>query len=367
MATRYPMPDEIINSVNTPGLILASEARQGYFSRNKHGRLLTYSGGFGIIFQFSIGGKTYAFRCWHKDPGDSVNAQKYQAMSRYLSTHPCLYFLPFTYQSEGIVVDGAKYPTLTMEWGHGSLLKEFLADHLLQRSKLMTLAAELEEMFVCLHRLQVAHGDLQHGNILVHSTGKPLLLDYDSVFVPALRGEKATIVGYENYQHPARKHQLTLNEKMDYFSEVIILLSVLGIALNPDLWTRYKVAETEGLLFEKSDFTNLVHARIYADLRALRNRKVDFLLDVLITYLNINDISLLTSVWEMAEYLALSKPAIEGTVNLADYISLQSELKAAYQTVYRLEKQLKKLREEHQQTLEALKRSRDVGSSGYPD
>ena len=360
---RYPMPDEIINSVNTPGLILVPEVRRGNFSRNKHGRLLTYSGGFGIIFQFSTGGKTYAFRCWHKDPGDSVNAQKYQVMSNYLSAHSCVYFLPFTYQTEGIVVDGAKYPTLTMEWGHGPLLKEFLEGHLQQRSKLMSLADELEEMFVCLHRLKIAHGDLQHGNILVSSTGKPLLLDYDSVFVPALRGEKATIVGYENYQHPGRKRQQTLNEKMDYFSEVIILLSVLGIALNPDLWTRYKVAETEGLLFGKPDFADLIHSSIYADLRALRNRKVDFLLDVLGTYLKMNDISKLVSVWEFTEYLALSKPSVQGTVSLADYINLQTELKTAYQTIYRLEKQLKKLREEHQQTLEELKQSQDSGHS----
>lgn len=349
MSIQYPMPDEIINSVNTPKLILDPVARRGHFSRNKHGRLLTYSGGFGIIFQFSIDGKIYAFRCWHKDPGDSVNAQKYQAMSLYLAAHPCSYFLPSFYQTEGIVIDGTKYPTLTMEWGNGLLLKDFLADHIQQRSQLMTLADELEGMFTCLHQLKIAHGDLQHGNILVNSSGKPLLLDYDSVFVPSMHGEKATIAGYENYQHPARKRQLTLNEKMDYFSEVIILLSVLGIALDPDLWTRYRVAETEGLLFEKSDFVDLLHSGIYADLRILRNRKVDFLLDTLKAYLKMNDISMLVSVWELKEYQSLSKPSVQGTVSMAEYTNLQSELKAAYRTIYRLEKQLKKLRDDRQQ------------------
>jgi thiamine kinase-like enzyme len=37
-----------------------------------------------------------------------------------------------------------------------------------------------------LNRAGVAHGDLQHGNILV-ANGKPKLIDYDGMYVPALR------------------------------------------------------------------------------------------------------------------------------------------------------------------------------------
>lgn len=46
-----------------------------------------------------------------------------------------------------------------------------------------------------LHEKSIAHGDLQHGNILVDSNGNIYLIDYDSMFVPSLEKERDIIKG----------------------------------------------------------------------------------------------------------------------------------------------------------------------------
>src|SRR2546430_4647189 len=65
--------------------------------------------------------------------------------------------------------------------------------------------------YTTLFRSQVAHGDLQHGNILVRG-GSIQLVDYDGMWVPALKGRHATEIGHRAYQHPERSEQ-------DYRSE----------------------------------------------------------------------------------------------------------------------------------------------------
>src|SRR5207248_10425515 len=62
-----------------------------------------------------------------------------------------------------------------------------------------------------LEAAKVAHGDLQHGNILVRG-GSIQLVDYDGMWVPALSGRDATEIGHRAYQHPERSGQ-------DYRSE----------------------------------------------------------------------------------------------------------------------------------------------------
>jgi hypothetical protein len=59
----------------------------------------------------------------------------------------------------------------------------------------------------------VAHGDLQHGNVLlVPATDTDRLslklVDYDGMFVPALTGAQTGEVGHPAYQHPQRYRRM---------------------------------------------------------------------------------------------------------------------------------------------------------------
>ena len=67
-------------------------------------------------------------------------------------------------------------------------------------------------------RREVAHGDLQHGNVLLvpGASANSLavkLIDYDGMCVPALAGSKSGEVGHPAYQHPQRLREETLQPR----------------------------------------------------------------------------------------------------------------------------------------------------------
>ena len=58
-----------------------------------------------------------------------------------------------------------------------------------------------------LHKLGVAHGDLQGSNLMVEGSGSALnirLIDYDTLIVPSSYGRKADAIALPSYQHPKR-------------------------------------------------------------------------------------------------------------------------------------------------------------------
>ena len=85
---------------------------------------------------------------------------------------------------------------------------------------------------------RIGHGDLQHGNILVTSGGGLKLVDYDGMFVPAIRqaGLTASEIGMAAYQHPKR-YRGYFDERLDSFAALVILLSLA--CLDAKRWQRY--------------------------------------------------------------------------------------------------------------------------------
>ena len=65
-------------------------------------------------------------------------------------------------------------------------------------------AGKFVRMVRDLSALNIAHGDLQHGNLLVTPSGEPKLIDYDGMFVPGLAKIGACEKGHVNYQSPTR-------------------------------------------------------------------------------------------------------------------------------------------------------------------
>lgn len=141
-----------------------------------------------------------------------------------------------------------------------------------------------------LHRLGIAHGDLQHGNILVDKNDNLFLIDYDSMYLPTLKGQGDIIAGLKGYQHPKRADNINASEKLDYFSELIIYTSIVGVAERPEFVEKYNLEDSEQMLFSPDDFNDLVNSRIYKDLSELKG-VFPKLLDILKQYLLENDIN----------------------------------------------------------------------------
>jgi len=126
-------------------------------------------------------------------------------------------------------------------------------------------------MVIELHQNGVSHGDLQDGNIMVVQNKHSIelkLVDYDSLFVPPMKGNihlyDPDIPGLPSYQPP--KFRRKFNEKADYFSELLIYLSLCAYAEKPNLW---EIGQEKELLFGKDDLSNPRASSKFKDLKVL--------------------------------------------------------------------------------------------------
>lgn len=282
------IPDIRTSIENKNSLVIDKHAQQGTFLRDARGRLLAYAGGFSVVFPYCTNnGEKWAFRCWHADVSNTQS--RYEIISESIRHSGLSFLTDFIYEKEGIIVDGTVYPTIRMKWVEGLPIKEYICNNRTSRGILNNLADDFIRMTREMHLKTLSHGDLQHGNILVDAKNAIHLIDYDSFYCPALKGEPDNVTGLPDYQHPSRITNKVVSEKLDYFSELIIYLSIRAIAEQPSLIDKYKIKDSDRLLFSKEDYFDLEHSEIYNDIHALGG---DFreLLDVLKEYLSYQDI-----------------------------------------------------------------------------
>ena len=243
-----------IKSSIQAGLIKDGYLKQGQFEFDNRGRLISYTGGFTVVVPIKVQGMKWALRCWYMDLGNV--RKRMEVLANYLQKQSLPYFCDFSYVDEGILVDGKIYPITRMKWIDGERLDKYICSH---RNKLSLLGLAENFLSMCkeLHKHKISHGDLQHGNIMVDLSGNIFLIDYDSMYVPTMKGESDIIAGLKDYQHPKRKNNLYASETLDYFSELIIYISILAVAENPNLIDKYQIGDAEHLLFTSDDFTNL--------------------------------------------------------------------------------------------------------------
>jgi len=265
----FPSSSEYVTAVrNLDNFVTDSAFNGGKPVQPKTGFGITlYSGGYSRVFPINVGNKKLALRCWIADVGDAE--YRYQEIAKYLRTYNLPYFVDFEYVKDGILVNGTKYPIIRMEWTEGLLLKEFIEQNIYNSNILRGLSEAFLKMVNNLHEKRISHGDLQDGNIIVRNNSNPVelkLIDYDSLCVPNLQGYPDQIVGIPAYQHPKRKEAGKASEKVDYFSELVIYLSIQSFADHPDLWNKFNIKNAEGLLFSKCDFENPSNSPIFKEL-----------------------------------------------------------------------------------------------------
>lgn len=283
------IPSIRISVENKDVLVLDEHAKNGTFKRDAKGRLIAYAGGFSVVFPYqSSNGEKWAFRCWHSDVSNSRN--RYETISKAIKDANLEFLCDFEYVDRGIIVDGTIYPTTRMRWIDGVTIKDYICQNKNSSKRLKELADNFLKLTDDLHKKGLAHGDLQHGNILVGKDHSLYLVDYDSFYCPALKGQKDTVTGLPDYQHPSRKNNKAVSEKLDYFSELIIYLSIKAIEKSPSLVDKYNVDGAERLLFSKEDYLDLKNSSIYKDISSLGSEFKE-MLNVLEKYLSYDSIN----------------------------------------------------------------------------
>jgi hypothetical protein len=214
-------------------------------------------------------------RCFRGYLGD--RDQRYRAIQDHLKTAPVSYLSEFTYAPEGILVGGQRFPILFMQWIEGPTLDLYIGEMVNRPEVLLHLSEEWLRLLSSLRTSGMAHGDLQHGNIIVEH-GQLRLVDHDGIFVTKMAGWSASEVGHQHYQHPRRTAH-HFDEKLDNFSSLVIYLSLLSLAERPSLWQEH---HDENLLFTKTDFANPASSQLFKKIRELgpeHSRLADVLAD----------------------------------------------------------------------------------------
>ncbi len=225
-----------------------------------------------VVFQAAVDGRPQALRCYIRN--DASSRDRYSALGAYLARRDLSPVVSgTTWLDAAIKVKGATWPVLQMEWIDGRTLNEYV-DFLVaggNTAALATLAVRWREMVALLQDSDFAHGDLQHGNVMVDQEGQLRLVDFDGVWIPELAGQPPpTEYGHPNYQHPARRDW---GRWLDTFSAQVIYLSLVALSKDPSLWLA--LYNSKNLLFAKADFFPPFQTEAWKQLAALRDPQVD--------------------------------------------------------------------------------------------
>jgi len=243
--------------------------KQATIEKDRFGMPKPATGANAVVYRaMQASGEAWAVRCFLRPITDQ--AERYDAISQYLGQAKLPYSCQFHFLPSGVKVKGAWYPVVKMQWVGGELLHKYIERNL-EPHKLRELKGKWRKMMRHLEMMKIAHGDLQQGNILVKNE-ELVLVDYDGMWVPALKTHKGTELGHRAFQHPNRKPE-DYGPTIDRFSAAVIYLSLTALERKPELWEEYH--NGDNLLFSPEDFLDPA-SPIWSSLTHIRSAQVDY-------------------------------------------------------------------------------------------
>lgn len=221
------------------------------------------SGASAVVARLETATGPVAVRLFTRAPGGID--RHYAALERFVREQDVPGVRPFHYESGGVLVEGRRYPLLESSWSTGVPLHRFVADHRKEPDVLRALAERLRTTVEALEALGAAHGDLQHGNVLVEASGEVVLVDFDAFIVPGAGRRVHPEVGHRNYAHPDRT-PTTPGVVLDRFPLLVLYTALHALALDPGLWSAFDTGEN--VLFTATDFLDPDASPLLAQLAA---------------------------------------------------------------------------------------------------
>ncbi|MBE6272780.1 MAG: hypothetical protein E7097_02670 [Bacteroides sp.] len=235
------------------------------------GEPIMSSGNFAVVFKMKDEqtGKSYAVKCFLKE--EEGRAESYKLIEEELEFVSSNYLTPIRYMEDELFVDSnntedTEFPVLLMDWIEGVTLEKYIRTHLGYTYGLAMLTYRFSKLASWLLAQPFAHGDLKSDNILVKEDGSLVLVDYDGMYVPTMKGQKAREIGSPDFRHPKRTDD-NFDEHIDDFSIASILLSLKAISLNPRLLNLY--GGSDRLLFSQKDYLDLGNSYVINAIRPL--------------------------------------------------------------------------------------------------
>ena len=239
---------------------------------DNHGEPFRSSGAFAVVFKMKDEqtGKCYALKCFTED--QTGRAEAYQKIAEELDMVDSTYVTSVKYLENEIFVDSTceneEFPVLLMDWVEGETMETYIANNYQNEHAMSMLCYRFCKLAAWLRSQPFAHGDIKPDNIMVRPDGSLTLVDYDGMFVPAMKGSISPTLGTKDFCHPLRTVN-DFDETIDDFSLASIALSLKALSLNPTLLKDFGASDR--LIFSADDYRDLGNSKVIASLQTLFN------------------------------------------------------------------------------------------------
>ena len=237
---------------------------------DKYGEPYRSSGAFAVVFKMKDEqtGKCYALKCFTEE--QDGRAEAYRQIAEELEFVDSPYITSVKYLEKELFVDSncedEEFPVLLMDWIEGETMETYVAANYTDTHAMSMLCYRFCKMAAWLRSQSFAHGDIKPDNIMVRPDGTLTLVDYDGMFVPAMKGQKSPTIGTKDFSHPLRAID-DFDETIDDFALASIALSLKAISLNPSLLDEYGASDR--LLFSAADYLDLSKSKTFTALQGL--------------------------------------------------------------------------------------------------
>ena len=237
---------------------------------DKHGEPYRSSGAFAVVFKMKDEqtGKCYALKCFTEE--QEGRAEAYRQIAEELEFVDSPYITSVKYLEKELFVDcnceDDEFPVLLMDWIEGETMETYIAENYTDSYEMSMLCYRFCKMAAWLRSQSFAHGDIKPDNIIVRPDGTLTLVDYDGMFVPAMKGQKSPTIGTKDFSHPLRTID-NFDETIDDFALASIALSLKAISLDSSLLQSHGASDR--LLFSATDYLDLRKSKIFAALQGL--------------------------------------------------------------------------------------------------
>ena len=237
---------------------------------DKYGEPYRSSGAFAVVFKMKDKqmGKCYALKCFTEE--QEGRAEAYRQIAEELEFVDSPYITSVKYLEKELFVDSncedEEFPVLLMDWIEGETMETYIAANYTDTHAMSMLCYRFCKMAVWLRSQSFAHGDIKPDNIMVRPDGTLTLVDYDGMFVPAMKGQKSPTIGTKDFSHPLRTID-DFDETIDDFALASIALTLKAISLNPSLLQTYGASDR--LLFSAADYIDLSKSKTFTALQGL--------------------------------------------------------------------------------------------------
>lgn len=236
-----------------------------------------YSGGASsVVFKMKDEqtGKCYALKCFTEE--QEGRAEAYRLIEEELKFVDSPHITSVKYLEKELFVDSDsednEHSVLLMDWIEGKTMEAYINAYFMDGHAMAMLYYQFCKMVDWLRSQSFAHGDIRLDNIIVRPNGTLTLVDYDDMFLPAMKGRKSPTISTKNLPHPLRTID-DFGETTDDFALVSIALSLKAISLDSSLLQNYGASDR--LLFAPFEYFDLSMRNNFAPLQDLLNAAED--------------------------------------------------------------------------------------------